>query len=195
MKIKQGAERHAHAVRGNDLYETPPAAVHALLRHERLNGSIWEPAAGRGAISRELRAAGYTVFASDLCTYDCADAYIMPNVDFLKQKASEWHNTYQNIVTNPPFKLADKFVRHGLKLGCKVIVLQRLIAIEGAGRSDLIDKHCVRIWAGIERLPMMHRDGWKGPKLAVGGVPFAWFVFEPKRSKGAIELRRISWRG
>jgi hypothetical protein len=192
MKLKQGAERHAHAVRGNDLYETPPEAVHALLRHEKLPKHIWEPAAGRGAISRELRAAGHTVFASDLCDYEGRDSGIITELDFLVTYAP---NNYKTIVTNPPFKLADQFIRHGLALGCKVVVLQRLMAIEGAGRSDLIDKHCERIWAGIERLPMMHREGWEGPKLAVAGVPFAWFVFSPvKWPRDHIELRRISWR-
>jgi hypothetical protein len=195
LKLKQGAERHAHAVRGNDLYETPPEAVHALLRHERLPKVIWEPAAGRGAISRELETAGHNVFSSDLCAYDGREPNIRTGIDFLETRYLG-NRRFSTIVTNPPYKIADKFVRHGLKLGCKVIVLQRLMAIEGAGRSDLMDKHCVRIWAGIERLPMMHRDGWQGKKLAVAGVPFAWFVFHPSQRdySDAIELRRISWR-
>jgi len=55
------------------------------------------------------------------------------------------------IVTNPP-KLADEFIRHGLTLVEKVIVLLRLMASEVADRSDLIDRHLVRQWVGIERL-------------------------------------------
>ena len=44
------------------------------------------------------------------------------------------------ILTNPPFSIADQFIRHGLDLGCDVLVLLRLMALEGAGRSDLIDE-------------------------------------------------------
>jgi hypothetical protein len=70
------------------------------------------------------------------------------------------------------------------------------MAIEGANRSDLVDQHLVRIWAGIERLPMMHREGWPGPKNSNSGAPFAWFVFSAdKRPVGdPIQLRRMSWR-
>jgi hypothetical protein len=134
------------------------------------------------------------VTAQDLVAYPGADAGIITPVDFLMERARP--EGCETIVTNPPYKLADACIRHGLDLGCRVIVLLRLMAIEGAGRADLIDGHCERIWAGIERLPTMHRDGWTGPKLSVSGVPFAWFVFSPvKRESGApIELRRMSWR-
>jgi hypothetical protein len=51
------AQRHSHAERGHDLYETPAVAVEALLRVLALpGGAIWEPACGRGAIANVLRA-------------------------------------------------------------------------------------------------------------------------------------------
>jgi hypothetical protein len=99
------------------------------------------------------------------------------------------------IVTNPPYKLADAFIRHGLSFGLPVIVLLRLMAIEGANRSDIIDRHLARVWAGIERLPTMHREGWEGKRITNSGAPFAWFVFVPgERGGAAVELRRMSWR-
>jgi hypothetical protein len=49
--------RHPLKVRKDDLYETPPEAVIALLRAEQLPDVIWECACGRGAITRVLRAA------------------------------------------------------------------------------------------------------------------------------------------
>ena len=55
--------------RRNDLYETPECATRALLHIERLPRRIWEPAAGRGAIVRVLRAHGHEVVASDLIDY------------------------------------------------------------------------------------------------------------------------------
>lgn len=191
--MNQGAKRHALNERGNDLYETPLCAIRTLMRVERLPRTIWEPCAGRGAISRPLLIAGHVVLASDLVEYPGADSNIQPRHDFLMERSAPF--SIRTIVTNPPFKLADQFIRHGLDLGCTVIVLLRLMALEGANRADIIDKHLVRVWAGIERLPMMHREGWEGPKIGNSGAPFAWFVFEPtSRNDRPIELRRMSWR-
>ena len=62
-------QRHTLAERGDDLYETPPVAVAALLRHERLPHRLWEPACGHGNIVKVLRAAGHEVIGSDLVDY------------------------------------------------------------------------------------------------------------------------------
>ena len=66
-------QRHPHAERGLDLYETPAVAVEALLRAEKLAARIWEPAAGRGAIVRVLREHGHHVVASDVFDYGGLD--------------------------------------------------------------------------------------------------------------------------
>src|SRR5690349_7486057 len=78
--MKQGAARHALADRGDDLYETPACATKALIRHLSLPSLVWEPAAGRGAIVRELAATGISVIATDLVAHDCADAGIVSGV-------------------------------------------------------------------------------------------------------------------
>jgi hypothetical protein len=44
----------------------------------------------------------------------------------------------------------------------------------------------------IERLPMVHRDGWTGPH-ASSAIPFAWFVWQHDHN-GPTTLRRILWR-
>lgn len=192
--MRQGASRSALRERRDDLNETPRCATLALMNSEILPDVIWEPCAGRGAIVRELRKNGHDVIATDLVAYPGADPGIMSKVDFLMER-KPWKGA-QCIVTNPPFKNADDIIRRGLSFGLPVIVLLRLMALEGAGRSDIIDRHLVRVWAGIERLPSMHRDGWTGPKREHSGAPFAWFVFLPKsRGDKPIELRRMSWRG
>lgn len=190
--MRQGAARHALADRGADLYETPPEATRALIRNVPLPPFIWEPAAGRGAISRELKAEGFYVACTDLVSYHGADAGIRGGVDFLMERQAP--SMVSSIVTNPPYKLADQFVRHGISLGLEVVVLLRLMAIEGAKRSDIVDGHLHEVWAGKERLPFMHRDGWEGPKNSNSGAPFAWFVFRPETRVGPIALHRISWR-
>jgi hypothetical protein len=192
--MKQGASRHSLADRKDDLYETPDCATLALLRNVALPRVIWEPCAGRGAISRLLHAAGHTVIAQDLNAHSDADRDITPGIDFLMERRAP--DGAQTIVTNPPYKLSDEFIRHGLALGCDVIVLLRLMAIEGAGRADIIEGHLLNVYAGIERLPFMHRDGWDGPKNANSGAPFAWFHFAATKRLPCvpIQLRRMSWR-
>lgn len=200
--MRQGASRAALAVRGHDLYETQPEAVRALVRVEPLPKVIWEPAAGRGAISRVLEAAGHTVIKTDLVAYQGADPGIEGGHDFLlARKAPAGCGL---IVTNPPFKHDDEFIEQGLSLGCRVIVLLRAMypeAVDGGVkesrlRSRLVDNHLTHEWLGMERLPMMHRDGYAGKKLKQSGTPFAWFCFLPERhpaSQGWI-TRRMSWR-
>jgi Protein of unknown function (DUF3102) len=41
--LATGVAMDAYAERGNDLYETPPGAVRALLEVEKFEGPIWEP--------------------------------------------------------------------------------------------------------------------------------------------------------
>jgi hypothetical protein len=48
------SKAHRRAERGLDLYETPPVAVRALLKVERIPHKVWEPAAGNGSIVRSL---------------------------------------------------------------------------------------------------------------------------------------------
>lgn len=187
-----GAEsRHALRDRKDDLYETPDVAVHALLRHEATLGQhIWEPACGPGAIVRILRGAGKTVTATDLVDYGCPDS--AAGVDFLMEhKAPE---SVDSIVTNPPFKLADEFVRHSLLLAPTVCMLLRLAYLEGACRMDLHQRHLERVWIGVERLPQMHRHGWEGPKQSNSGRAFAWFVFRRDKGREPATIKHISWR-
>lgn len=193
--MRQGASRTALRERANDLNETPACATKTLMWVEKLPPVIWEPCAGRGAISRELFKGGHTVFRSDLVAHPGADPGIATRVDFLMEQ--KMPPGVQAIVTNPPFKNADDIIRKGLSFGVPVIVLLRLMAIEGAGRSDIIDHHLVRVWAGIERLPAMHRDGWEGNRVESSPTPYAWFVFGPARHSDAhgFLVRRMSWRG
>jgi hypothetical protein len=194
--MRQGADRSALKERRDDLYETPMCATRALMRVEPLPHRIWEPAAGRGAIARELEAAGHHVTKSDLVAYPGADEGIVTPVDFLLEPRSSLLAHAEAIVSNAPYKNADEFIRRGLfHFRLPIIVLLRLMALEGAARSDLVDQHLVRVWAGIERLPKFQREGWSGPRQSSETSPFAWFVFSPEpRGTRPIELRRMSWR-
>lgn len=204
--MRQGASRHALVDRRDDLYETPAVCTRAALRARIFEGmeggcvwpggpgAVWEPCAGRGAIARELRAAGYAVVAQDLVDYPGRDLDIATGIDFLMERVAP--AAAKCIITNPPYKLADAFVRHGLRLVPRVFAFLRFMAVEGVGRSDLIDRHCRAIWVGADRPPAMHREGWTGPKLSNSSAPFAWFLFDarPRPEREPIALRRLMWR-
>jgi hypothetical protein len=177
--------RHAHSERGLDLYSTPPEAVEALLRVETLPHTIWEPAAGRNAIINVLRGVGHTVIASDIADYGAELAFI---ADFLAMKKAPVG--VEAIVTNLPYKLATEFVCHALEFCPRVYVLLRLAFLESAKRTPILDTgKLARIHVFKQRLPMMHRDGWAGPR-ASSAIPFAWFSWRSDH-KGPATIDRI----
>ena len=179
--------RHALAARKDDLYETPPEAVEALMRVEQLPHHIWEPACGPGSIVGILRATGHRVYATDLNDWGCPDSE--SRIDFLMERALPLSDIGA-IITNPPFKLADQFVAHALTLCPRVIMLLRLAFLESRRRSDLIDDGSLaRVHVFHSRLPMMHRHGWQGPR-ASSSIAFAWFVWD-RAHRGKTELDRI----
>jgi hypothetical protein len=181
------AGQHTYADRGNDCYETPTVAVEALLRVEILPKKIWEPACGRGAIVKILRARGHEVIASDLIDY--GDATHFYGRDFLAEKLPKG---CECIVTNPPFQFAEDFVAHAIKLCPLVIMLLRLAFLESDRRSGILE-NCglARVHVFRKRLPMLHRAGWTGPK-ASSAIAFAWMVWS-REHKGLPTINRISW--
>jgi hypothetical protein len=183
--------RHRLADRRDDCYETPPEAVRALLKVEPLPESIWEPCCGPGAIVSVLREAGHRVYASDLVDYGCPDSE--SRIDFLLESKLP-DPAIDTILTNPPYRLGAEFVRHALSLCPHVIILARLAFLESRRRSDLFDRGLLkRVHIFAERLPMMHRHGWKGARCTSNAIPFAWFVFD-RDYRGPITLSRLSWK-
>jgi hypothetical protein len=155
-----GIARATLKVRQDDLYETAPAAVEALLAVEPIPDVVWEPACGPGAIVRVLRAHGRRVIATDLVDYASPDQDAARR-DFLLERAAPPGCTC--IVTNPPYKLAEQFVAHSLELCPRVIMLLRLAFLESERRSPILDSgQLARVLIFRRRLPMMHRAGWQG---------------------------------
>lgn len=180
--------RHSYVDREADLYETPEVAVEALLRVERLPQVIWEPACGPGNIVRVLRRNGHDVLATDLYAYE---GYSRGGYDFLNADRLG-DPKVEAIVTNPPFRAAEAFVRKALELCPLVVMLLRLAFLESERRRPLLDDgRLARVHVFRKRLPMMHRAGWEGPK-ANSGMAFAWFVWD-RYHKGPASLYRLSW--
>jgi hypothetical protein len=197
MSLSHAAQsgQHPHADRGLDLYETDKLAVEALLREEKLPHCIWEPAAGRGAIARVLREHGHTVITSDI--EDRGGLHFV--ADFLTTTATPAGT--EAIVSNPPFKIIEPFIAHALTLCSRVIMLARLLFLEGGTgrarrhqlRRQILDATPpARVYVFRDRLPRMHRDGWEGNK-ASSSIAFAWFVWD-RNHTGQTIITRITAR-
>lgn len=194
--------RHALTLRRDDLYETPAVATHALVDAVAALGDplperIWEPACGRGAISRVLIERGHKVASSDLVDYGFGFA----GRDFLL--GDETPPDIDAIVTNPPYKLASQFAAAAIRRASRVCMLLRLAFLEAGdaaaksqARRDrafaLDGGQLRRVIVFANRLPMMHRDGWTGPK-ANSGSAFAWFCWD-RTHRGPASLHRWFWR-
>ncbi len=199
LSLATGSARAALSERGDDLYETPACAVHALLAVEPLPLTVWEPACGPGAIVGILRDRGRAVVATDLVDWGCPDS--QSGIDFLMERKAP--DGVPAIITNPPFKLADEFAAHAIELVPEVYLLMRLAFLEGMRWYREIDnrrglglsEHLARVWVFAPRLPFMHRHDFEGKKNSNSGMAFAWFVFHRDAAKlGAAQIRWINPR-
>lgn len=179
----------AKAERGLDFYPSPPQAAWGLVAAEGalLPRNLWECACGDGALVRPLRASGRRVVATDLVDRGCEDA--IARVDFLLELAAP--EGVAGVVTNPPYgRLPDQFARRALELVNYAAFLLPLYRLAGGERRAFYADNLARVHVFSDRLPMMHRDGFDGPK-ATQQTDFAWFVFD--RRPGAP--RALSWVG
>lgn len=195
LDLATGNRMASLAERGDDLYETPPCAVRALLAVEPVPLTVWEPACGPGAIVSVLRNSGRAVIATDLVDWGCP--YSEARRDFLLEREAPYG--VPAIVTNPPFKLAEEFAAHAVSLVPEVYLLMRCAFLEGlrlyrpdqhkAGRG--LSDHLARVWVFAPRLPFMHRHGYDGPKNSNSGMAFAWFVFQ--RNAARFQAAQVRW--
>jgi hypothetical protein len=151
-----------------DFYTTPPYATEALLSVEKFEGNIWEPSCGNGAISKVLEFHNFSVISSDLIDR----GYGIVNKDFLLE-----NNIVDNIITNPPYSLAQKFVEHSLELAkYKIAFLLKLVFLEGERRKLMFQSTpLARIHVFSKRVTQLKDDL---PQNNSGMMCFAWFVWD-----------------
>ena len=95
----------------NGHYPTPHLATEALVQAfmKRLPRRVWEPACGGGHMAEVLKAWDLDVLATDLYDY----GYGIPQWDFLTGAVPRG---VKAIITNPPFMLAEAFIRRADEL-------------------------------------------------------------------------------
>lgn len=154
---------------GPDFYPTPEWATHVLVDNEEFDGQIWECACGDGAMSRVLKKNGNRVVSSDL--YD--RGFGEQGCDFRKANRSA-----DNIVTNPPFHIAEEFVHAGLRqTKKKLALLLRLAFLESASRQETIFSISPpsTVWIFSERITFYPSGA---VRKGSGTTAYAWFVWD-----------------
>ena len=200
-----GTKSASKEERGDQLYETPEEATKTLLALESFSAVVKEPAVGRGAILRVVEAAGYDAIISDLRDREVVTQHgeLQQVGDFLQSKPGETVGT--DIVTNPPYgDVANAFLAHALRVHKprKMAALLNLNFMCGFDDPDRVflmhDNPPSRVYIFSRRLPMMHRDGWEGPK-ASSQMNTAWYVWERNDDgsyglgNGTFETIRVDW--
>lgn len=93
-----------------DFYPTPSWVTGVLGENYALRGKVWECAAGDGRMAQRLRLHGYDVRCTDIRIMEGSDN----DGDFLLCR--EMHAGTETVATNPPYTLAEAFVRHAINL-------------------------------------------------------------------------------
>jgi len=158
----------AHHLAGNrsniselDQYDTPESATRSLMSRITFNGLIWECACGNMSMAKVLEQYN-AVLATDILT----------GTDFLKTNF-----ICENVVTNPPYRLAEKFVNHALDSAIeKVAMFLRLNFLEGQSRYKMFTKTPLKQILVFSKRQALHPPG---VIVTTGGtIAYAWFIWE-----------------
>ena len=158
----------------NDFYPTPDWATEALFRVESFQGAVLEPASGDGSMVNIIK------------KYNpCTLGDIRTVQDFFLER------TYvENIITNPPFKHAERFIEHSKGLARnKIAMFLKLVFLEGQRRQGMfldVSFPLARVHVFSKRVTLY--AGGKNGKNS-GTMAFAWFIWD----KDHIGPATIHW--
>ena len=164
-----------------DYFATPPKAVRMLCKRERFRSRILEPCCGEGHISRTLEELGYTVDSSDIIYR----GYGTPGShDFLKSTCEDLRGA--DIITNPPYVMAQQFIQHAIEntdKDAKIAMLLRLTFLESQKRKALFDMFpLTSVFVFRSRIGCAKNGDFKvdshGELSVPSAVAYAWFLWD-----------------
>lgn len=157
----------------NDFYPTPRIAIDTFLNKWKpdVNSKLFEPCGGNGALIDGLTANGLDVVGA--CDINPQRNDIMKQ-DFLK--LTNLPVDADTIITNPPFNLAEEFVRKSFDLGINTVaILIKATWFSAAKRTDLFETH-----RPSKKLDYTFRIDFMGKGSPV--MECCWIVWEGKNS-------------
>jgi hypothetical protein len=107
------------------------------------------------------------------------------------------------VVTNPPYRYAQRFAERALaEVPYVALLLRTNFLMDAERRGRWLDRNePTRVYYLLPRLPMMHREGWTG-KRSSSNTPFSWVVGQegaprefPQRVywKELLGIKKPSW--
>lgn len=170
-----------------DDFPTPLWATRALIEHvvggqSAAELTCLEPACGRGHMAVALGE-----YFSEVKAHDIFDYGFGTVSDF--QKAKHPDNSFDWVITNPPFRLAEEFITRSLSIArVGVAMLVRTVFIESVGRYERLFKPIppVKFAQFTERVPMVKGRVDKKASTATG---YGWIVWE----KAAQSSTSLVW--
>lgn len=157
-----------------------------LFQQEQFQGPILDPACGSGRIVNNARLAGYQAFGADL---KIRSKFCMRAIDFMLPTPLP-SSYFRNIVCNPPFGIAEDFVRLALqRYQTKMAMLLPLGWLAGDERSRWLEYSELRRVLILTPRPSMPPGLLieQGFKASGGMTNFAFYVFE-KGFRGNADL-------
>jgi hypothetical protein len=161
-----------------DSFPSPPWSVRALLRYVinvDKRDTCWEPACGEGHMSRALEESFGTVLSTDIHDYGFGAVQ-----DFLDPDRAV--PTVDWIITNPPFKLAEEFIRTAWDDARKgVAMLVRSTFLEGKGRYQRLYQSLppTYVCPFVERVPMVKGRLDRNASTATAYTWLVWLKHRP----------------
>lgn len=182
-----------------DFYQTPSYATKTLVEHFDLKSNfVWEPMAGNGMIAKELITTGYSVHSTDIVKRDFK---LNDTLDYFTVSSPlPLMDGGFSVVTNPPYKVANEFLKHTLevvqpKTCCAFLPVRYLEGIERY--EQIYSKHKPsKILMYVRRLGCFTlKDIAAGKKLTERGVgsavAYMWLCFDRDSKDAKTELEWI----
>ncbi|MBR1619749.1 NAD(P)-dependent oxidoreductase [bacterium] len=170
--VSIGASNHSKYERqAEDYYATDPIAAKLLLDVEPQLNNIWECACGEGHLAKVFENADKLGKATDLINRGYGKVE-----DFLLNY-EPYHNG--DIVTNPPYKYAQKFIEHALNKvdeGRYVCMFLKVLFLESQSRKEFFEKYPPKvIYVSSSRINCAKNGDFV--TYNSGAVAYAWFVW------------------
>lgn len=161
----------------SDFYPTPEYTTKSLLDNHELKGNILEPSAGYGNISSVIKKYYPDNYLKQIEIFPYFIPFLKQYgdyeiVDYLKWKPKIKYNT---IITNPPYSIAEKLLRHTFNIidkNTEVIMLLRVGFLESKTRKPFWNKYPM-----INKLYVLQNR----PKFINGSsdaTTYAWFIWD-----------------
>lgn len=148
-----------------DQCQTPIYALDPLLPYLPKDKVIWECACGKGNLVIGLKRLGYNVVSTDLSSSD----------EHYSRNFFHWEpDTWDIIVTNPPFSVKFEWIERCNQLGKPWALLLRLEVLGAARAQRQFERY------DMELILLNKRINFEMPNMGTSGggawFPVAWFT-------------------